>query len=387
MKIGRKVILFTVLVMLCFSLMTSAQAKKTVIHVQTFGFEGRDLIKLNVEIAGEDSDDYFIEVEPGILTRIQKEINIERLPITQVNETTFTIPKAYVTEIGVNEYVAMVPNDVARIKWTLKDKTKSMDKNDDVSILVMYRNGNPGLLKKYGTVTYEFLSGLGAAMDIKVSKIKALSEEDDVLFLEDDAEVHMCLSQSVPLINADDCWSAGYDGAGVKICILDTGIDGNHCDFPSGKIVAWKDYINSQTTPYDDHGHGTHCASIAAGATTPKGVAPGASLMGCKVLNSSGSGSESTIIAGIEWAVTNGADIISMSLGGAGGDGTSALAQKANWAVDQGVVVVCVVGGDGACCTVGTPGDAQKVITVTASDKSDGLASFNSRGPTTDGRI
>jgi serine protease AprX len=387
MKISRKVVLFTVFVMLGFSLMMSAQAEKAVIHVQTFGFEGRDLLRLNIVIAGEDSDDYTIYVEPGTLTRIQKEINIERLPIKQIDETTVTIPKMYLTEIGANEYVAVVPNDVARIKWTLKDKIKSVDKNDDVSILVVYRNGNPGILKKYGTVSYEFLSGLGAVMDIKVSNIKALSEEDGILFLEDDADVHMCLSQSVPLINADDCWSAGYNGAGVKICIIDTGIDGNHCDFPSGKIVAWKDYINSQTTPYDDHGHGTHCASIAAGATAPKGVAPNASLMGCKVLNSSGSGSESTIIAGIEWAVTNGADIISMSLGGAGGDGTSAMAQQADWAVDQGVVVVCVVGGDGACCSVGTPGDAQKVITVTASDKSDALASFNSRGPTTDGRI
>ncbi|KYK33281.1 MAG: hypothetical protein AYK19_14135 [Theionarchaea archaeon DG-70-1] len=140
-------------------------------------------------------------------------------------------------------------------------------------------------------------------------------------------------------------------------------------------------------SPYDDHGHGTHCASIAAGEDSPKGVAPKASLLGCKALNSTGAGKETDIIAGIYWAVENGADIISMSLGGPGGDGTSALAQQADWAVDQGVVVVCVVGSEGACCTIGTPGDAFKVITVTASDKSDALASFSSRGPTTDGRV
>ncbi|MBU7047357.1 MAG: S8 family serine peptidase, partial [Theionarchaea archaeon] len=137
-----------------------------------------------------------------------------------------------------------------------------------------------------------------------------------------------------------------------------------------------------------DHGHGTHCASIAAGGASPYGVARGASLMGSKVLNSSGSGTTTAIINGIDWGVAQGADVESLSLGGTGGDGTSALAQECNWAVNQGVVVVVAAGNSGSsCCTIGTPGDATLVITVGASDKSDALASFSSRGPTTDGRI
>jgi subtilisin family serine protease len=384
----RKVFVLATVAMLVFSLVAvSAKPGKATIHVQTFGYEGRDLLKLNVDITGEDSDYFYVSVSPGVLNKVSKEINIEKLPITESNGI-YAIPKAYLTEFGPDEYVTVVPNDVAKMKWDIKDKIKGMNGNDIVEVLVLYKGGNAALLNKYGTVTYEFLSGLGAAMDIRVSNIKALSEEAGVLFVEEDGVCHISLSTSVPLINADDVWGLGYDGTGISICIIDTGIDPNHCDFPSGKIIAWADYVGSGSSPYDDHGHGTHCSSIAAGADSPYGVAPGASLMGAKVCTSGGSCSDSAIINGIDFGVAQGADVESLSLGGPGGDGTSAIAQECNWAVSQGVVVVVAAGNDGsACCTIGTPGDATNVITVAASDKSDGLASFSSRGPTTDDRI
>ncbi|MGD2250741.1 MAG: S8 family serine peptidase, partial [Candidatus Methanofastidiosia archaeon] len=337
---------------------------------------------------GEDSDFLVVSVSTGVLNRITKEINIEKLPIIQVSDTTFKVPKAYLTEVGTNEYVATVPNDAAKMKWDIRDKIKGMGPNDVVDVLVWFKN--PGVfnkVSKFGNVTYEFLSGMGAAVEIRVCNIKALSEVGDIMFVEEDGISYVTLSDSVPLINADDVWSMGYDGTGISICVIDTGIDAGHCDFPSGKIVAWADYVNGQSSPYDDHGHGTHCSSIAAGEDSPKGVAPGASLMGAKVCTSGGQCSDSDIISGIDFGVAQGADVESLSLGGPGGDGTSATAQECNWAVDQGVAVVVAAGNDGSsCCTVGTPGDATKVNTVAASDKSDGLASFSSRGPTTDGR-
>ena len=387
-KITRKVLVVATLAMLAFSLVAvSAKPGKATIHVQTYGYEGRDLLKLKVEITGEDSDSFYIAVNPGTLNKISKEINIEKLPIVQINRTTYKVPKAYLTEIGANEYLAVVPNNVARMKWTIKDRVRGMNRNDTVKVLVWFKE--PGALdtvKKHGTVYYEFLSGMGAAVEVRVSNLKALSEEATIEFVEANGEAQALLSSSVPLINADDVWSMGYDGTGISICIIDTGIDPNHCD-TTGKIIAWADYVNSQSSPYDDHGHGTHCASIAAGQDSPYGVAPGASLMGAKVLNSSGSGTWDQVIAGIDFGVAQGADVESMSLGGTGGDGTSSVAQEANWAVDQGVCVVVAAGNDGACCTIGTPGDATKVITVGASDKSDALASFSSRGPTTDDRV
>jgi serine protease AprX len=384
-----------VVVILGLSLVAvSAKPGKAIIHVQTFGHEGRDVLKLNVEITGEDSDYLFFSVNAGVINKIKKEINVEKLPLVQIDETVFKVPKGYLTEIGENEYVMIVPNDVTKMKWNIKDKIKGMNGNEIVRVLVWFKEpGAFSMLNEHGTVYYEFLSGMGAAMDIRVSNIKALSEEAAIEFVEAEGIAHITLAQSVPLINADDCWSAGYDGTGVRICIIDTGIDESHCDFPGmypnagAKIVAWADFIGSGPSPYDDHGHGTHVASIAAGADSPYGVAKGASLMGAKVCTSGGECPDSAIIQGIDWGVAQGADVENISLGEPGGDGTSAVAQECNWAVSQGVVVVVAAGDDGPnCCTINTPGDATKVITVGASDKSDALASFSSRGPTTDDR-
>ncbi len=386
---SRKVFVLAILGMLVFSLVAVNAQGKAVIHVQTFGYEGRDVLKLNVDITGEDSANLYVTVNAGVLNKISKEINFEKLPVIQTGSDTFKVPKAYLTGIGPNEYVAVVPNNAIKMKWSIRDQIAGKNGNDIVTVLVWFKEPKAfDIVSKHGVVTYEFLSGMGAAVDIRVSNIKALSEEAQIEFVEANGVSHIMLSQSIPLINADDVWALGYDGTGIKIAIIDTGIDKNHCDFPSGKIVAWKDCVGTGSTPYDDHGHGTHCSSIAAGAYNPKGVAPGASLIGAKVCNSSGQCTDADIIEGVDFGVAQGADVESLSLGGTGGDGTSAIAQECNWAVDQGVVVCCAAGNNGsACCTISTPGDATKVITVAASDKSDALASFSSRGPTTDGRI
>jgi serine protease AprX len=388
LKMNRKV-LVAIMILGLSLVAVSAKPEKATIHVQTFGYEGRDILKLNVEITGEDSNFIFFSVNAGVLNKVAKDINVEKLPIVQINETMFKIPRISLTEIDPNEYIMIVPNNVTKMKWNIKDKIKNMDPNNVVDVLVWFKT--PGLSKKvskFGNVSYEFASGMGAAMEIRVFNIKALSEMNDIMFVEEDGVRHVTLSDSIPLINADDVWSMGYDGSGTTICIVDTGIDPNHCDFPSGKIIAWADYVGSGSSPYDDHGHGTCCASIAAGEDTPKGVAPGASLIGAKVCTSGGQCTDSNIISGIDFGVAQGADIVNISLGGPGGDGTSAVAQECNWAVDQGVVVVCAAGNDGpSLYTINTPGDATKVITVGTSDKSDGLASFSSRGPTADERI
>ncbi|WFN34709.1 S8 family serine peptidase [Methanogenium sp. S4BF] len=131
---------------------------------------------------------------------------------------------------------------------------------------------------------------------------------------------------SADFIEAPSVWDTGNLGAGVNISIIDTGIDGSHPAF-GNRIVAWADFVNGNNeTPYDDNGHGTHCAGTSAGGVVETtyggniidvvlGVAPGANLMGAKVLNAAGSGQFSDILDGVEWSVENGADIISMSLG------------------------------------------------------------------------
>ncbi|GAA1740670.1 hypothetical protein GCM10009809_40270 [Isoptericola hypogeus] len=135
-------------------------------------------------------------------------------------------------------------------------------------------------------------------------------------------------------------------------------------------------------------GHGTHVAGtiVGSGAASGgryKGVAPGADLMNAKVLNDKGSALESWVLAGMEWAAANGADIINMSLGGAPSDGTDPLSQAVNRiSAEQDVLFVISAGNSGdAPQTIGSPGAADAALTVGAVDKSDGLATFSSRGP------
>ena len=192
------------------------------------------------------------------------------------------------------------------------------------------------------------------------------------------------------------------DGSGVGICIIDTGIDPNHEQL-AGRVVGWKDFVNDQATPYDDHGHGTHVAGIAAGRPTGPanaaygGVATGASLLSVKVLDSTGVGDDADVVAGIEWcAARPDVDVISMSLGSPSSDGSDAGSQAANAAVAAGKVVVVAAGNEGdAPGTIASPGVATDVVTVGAAsdpsalagaaDTDNGLylAGFSSRGPTT----
>lgn len=192
-----------------------------------------------------------------------------------------------------------------------------------------------------------------------------------------------------------------YSSQDIVVAVIDTGIDGAHVDLDGGKIIAWKDYINSRTTPYDDNGHGTHVAATIAGTgegnPAYKGVAPGAALIGLKVLDSAGSGYTSDIDAAIDWTIQNkaayGIEIISLSLGSTGSsDGTDSTSQLLNQAAAAGIVPVAAAGNSGpARYTIGSPAAAADAITVGAmadpGEKGFSQAYFSSRGPTADGRV
>ncbi|MGW6773805.1 S8 family peptidase [Streptomyces sp. NPDC055037] len=192
------------------------------------------------------------------------------------------------------------------------------------------------------------------------------------------------LDVSVPQIGAPDVWKAGYDGTGVKIAVLDTGIDTGHADV-GGKVVAQRNFT-AEADVQDHHGHGTHVASTAAGTGaasggTYKGVAPGADLIIGKVLNSAGSGLDSEIIAGMEWGVEQGADIVNMSLGATDSLGVDPLEEAVDALSDRALFVVAAGNSGPGDTTIGSPGVAESALTVGAVDKKDALASFSSRGP------
>ncbi len=174
-------------------------------------------------------------------------------------------------------------------------------------------------------------------------------------------------------------------GAGRKVAVLDTGCALDHPDLRDSIIKA-KDFTRSRSGASDTHGHGTHCAGVIAARENSSGVigvAPEAGLLIAKVLGDSGSGSLAQIVAGIDWAVTNGAEIISMSLGSS--SGSPELKAAIDRAVAAGVFVIAAAGNEGPSLdTVGYPGLYDNVVAVGAIDPRKRIASFSSRGKAVD---
>lgn len=238
----------------------------------------------------------------------------------------------------------------------------------------------------------------GAALYLNAEQLKIVEKSANIKKIYPDAIVEalgvkssdydILLKDSVSLIGADKVHNElGIKGKGIKVAVVDTGVDYTHPYLGGGfgpgfKVIGGYDFINNDSDPMDDNSHGTHVAGIiAAQAPTYTGVAPEASLLAYKVLGNGGGGNWSGVIAGIERAVIDKADVISMSLGGPGSI-DDPVATATNKAVELGAVVVVAAGNSGPREeTVGSPGLAKDAITVAASDKQDKIASFSSRGP------
>ena len=214
-----------------------------------------------------------------------------------------------------------------------------------------------------------------------------------------DKQVHVVLPQAVPigldtdepawmnLIGRDEAQSEGYTGEGVTVAVVDTGIDSTHPDLV-GQVVAERDFTYENITK-DYVGHGTFVASEIAGTGVASGgvytgVAPGVKLISARVLDSFGGGSDSSIVAGVEWAAEQGADIINMSLGLEGGydDGTSFASEAVNQISRQyGCLIVVAAGNDGLPQSVSTPATADEALSVSATYENGMMAGFSSYGP------
>lgn len=208
----------------------------------------------------------------------------------------------------------------------------------------------------------------------------------------------------------------GYDGSGVTVAVIDTGIDGMHAGLDDmdddnstndPKIIGFYDPVNNpektngtEVFPYDDQGHGSHCAGTVAGTGAPSyehaGMAPGAYLVGVKVLDAGGSGSFAVVMAGMQWTVDYRYEFniraASMSLGGPGAiEWTSSEEDSVNRMSNEmtraGITMLIAAGNSFASAQIGTPGSAEDVITVGALDKDTSIAVYSSQGPTEEGRV
>lgn len=227
--------------------------------------------------------------------------------------------------------------------------------------------------------TYNIVDAIAASIPEKA--IEALQKNPNVRYVESDGLVYalddeLNDSWGVERIGAGIVHVAGNKGKGVKVAIIDSGIDYNHTDLDDNYAGGW-DFVNGDNNPMDDAGHGTHVAGTVAAEDDGDGVvgvAPEASLYALKVLNSSGSGYVSDVIAAIDWSADNGIQIINMSLGGRK---NIFLEWACDSAYSHDLLLVAAAGNSGA---VIYPAAYSSVIAVSATDSNDDLAYFSSTG-------
>ncbi|HUL51692.1 MAG TPA: S8 family serine peptidase, partial [Verrucomicrobiae bacterium] len=238
-------------------------------------------------------------------------------------------------------------------------------------------------------VTKSFKIIDGYAADLSPTEIEQLKNDPDVASVDYDLQVKALDSSADTQIRANQIWQSGNTGQGIPIAILDTGIDTSHPEF-SGRILQCHSELTGTDTCEDQYGHGTHVAGIAAASginPLAKGVAPQASLYIDQVLDSTGGGTISSVIAGIDWAVTNHAKVISMSFGTNPLSTTQSncdsalpsLTEAINNAVASGVTVVAAAGNSGSS-GIGAPGCISSTIAVGAVNSTNVITSFSSVG-------
>ena len=254
------------------------------------------------------------------------------------------------------------------------------------------------------------------AATLTKGQIRALAQRSDIVRVEENSRVRAwndgaqssfgvakARADSPSLDGDADGNASAYSSADLVAAVIDTGIDAGHVDLDEGKVLAFKDFVNGRTAPYDDNGHGTHIAGTIAGDGdgrtdgANRGVAPAAGLVGVKVLDANGGGTMADVTAAIDWIVENrdvyGIEVINLSLGASGcADGTDATSVAADNAHAAGLLVAVAAGNDGpGTCTIGAPGAARSALTVGAmadtTARGFSQAYFSSRGPTADGRI
>ena len=201
------------------------------------------------------------------------------------------------------------------------------------------------------------------------------------------------------MLQAEELWALGWRGEGIRIAIIDTGVDPTHEAFRnadgSSRIVAWRDFVQGLASPYDDAGHGTYMAAVATGSAeyddptwgrfTEAGVAPGADLVVAKFLSASGSGRYQDAIDSLQWAFTQGANVTTNSWGSTCSSGASPTMAVMRTLTDAGMVSVASAGASGPSgSTIAAPACSESVISVGAIAEDTTIHPPSGRGPCTD---
>jgi len=293
-----------------------------------------------------------------------------------------------------------------KIDERLIKKTQTLDSAGKLSAIIFSKEEQGSIckecLKEMGVnIVHEFPFINAYAVEVPASMLGEVARIEAIEYISDDIETSSLLDIATQGVGARTANKMGYTGKGIGIAVLDTGIY-PHPDLirPKNRIVAFKDFINQREGPYDDNGHGTFVAGVAAGNGYSSGgryagVAPEANVIGVKVMTKNGEGNASKIVAGMQWVLDHRNDynirIACLSLGsqllGSLNKDPLVVASNALW--DQGIFVVAAAGNAGPKQgTITTPGVCPSIVTVGAVDdkrtvdpRDDVVADFSSRGP------
>lgn len=272
------------------------------------------------------------------------------------------------------------------LQTSFADEAKTQAKDE---YLVQFDGpAKKGLLKAFGVqeqdIVHEFNQLPVYNVKLTEKQAKGLKNNPQIKYVEENAEAKAFAQETpwgIPHVQGTEAQNNGHTGEGVKVAILDSGVDASHEDLNvAGGYSVFGD------SPYNDgNGHGTHVAGTVAALDNNVGVvgvAPDAEVYAVKVLDSSGSGSYAGIAEGIEWAINNDMDVINMSLGGS--TSSDVLKEYVDLAYQEGILLVAAAGNSGTWLgwfdTVGYPAKYESVMAVAAVDQSNNRASFSSAG-------
>src|SRR6185436_532971 len=310
-------------------------------------------------------------------------------------------------------------SSTSKISPDLRKLIESGNGSSRVKVIVQSKSSTPsllgGLLNTVGGLLVGVLSNLNIRIvDVEANSVELLATDPDVAYISLDNTVlsagHVTNTTGAQQVRAQKSLlglNNTLDGSGITIAVLDSGIDSKHKSFAtSGKIKFSKDFTGENRTD-DPWGHGTHVAAIAAGDGAPtggayEGIAPAANLVNLRVLDSTGVGKVSGVLAALDWLIANksnyGVKVVNMSLGTPAINSyeDDPICNAVRKLVDAGVVVVAAAGNNGKDAkgrtiygAIHCPGNEPSAITVGASNtfgtdprNDDVVTSYSSRGPT-----
>lgn len=262
--------------------------------------------------------------------------------------------------------------------------------NEMVHVIIGFKEKpDAALIKSHGgDIKCQYHAIPAIAATVPEQALKGLENNQNIDYIEYDTEVYISdisgddpeMPWGVDRIDADLVHSSdpAFTGEGIKVAVIDTGIDSTHPDLAANYAGGYN-VIKPSKPPMDDNGHGTHVSGTIAALDDESGVvgvAPDAKLYAVKALNREGSGYLSDVNLGIQWAIDNDMDLISMSLGGPYSESQEKMCLAA---YNAGIVLVAAAGNSGG--SVIYPAAYDTVIAVSATDSDDAIADFSSKGP------